>query len=171
MTVVFTMAVALGAFLWHEGESLLWIVGVMVTLCYLPLMIAAWVRLIANRMRAAQNRPRVNPFPIFGIVTGLFFLVTLIFVIIEFSDISASKHFGYAAICLYLVLPVHTTAFLVSIIGGLAKRAADQRMRQNAMYQQNGFYGYDPNGYVSQPHYNGEVVNDPNDIGNFRDIK
>lgn len=171
MTASFTMAVVMGAFLWYEGESLLWVIGVMVTLCYLPLMIAAWIRYFANRVRAMEDRPRVNPYPIFAIVTGVCLSATLGFVVFEFSDISASKHFGYAAICAYLVLPVHFMAFLISVIGGLVKRSAERRMMQNSMYQQNGFYVYDPGGYAAQPHYNGEMVNDPNDIGNFRDLR
>lgn len=171
MTVLFTMAVALGAFLWYEGESIVWFMGVIVTLGYLPLMISAWIRAIANRIRSAGNRPRVNPFPIFAVISGVFAAGMLVFVNFEFSDISPRDHIGYATICAFFVLPVYYLVFMTSLIGGLVKRSADRKLMQNAMYQQNGFYGYDPNGYVSQPQYNSEVVNDPNDIGDFRNIK
>ena len=145
---LFTFAVVIGALVWSVDFWMAWFLGVLLTLCYLPLAVSAWAKLVSDTVRTNAGKPKRNGFMIYALFCGIAFAATIAFVAFEFNDIRTSQHLGTATVCAYFVLPVHFVEFLVTLLAGFAER-------KKSSVNPGIYYSYLPPQPGGQPNGNG----------------
>lgn len=146
VAVLFTFAVGMGALVWSVDFWMAWFLGLLLTLCYLPLMVSAWVKLVSDTVRTNAGKPKRNGFMIYALFCGIALAATIAFVAFEFNDIHTSQHLGTAAVCTYFVLPVHFVEFIATLLAGLGER-------KKSSVNPGIYYSYLPPQPGGQPNY------------------
>lgn len=175
LALYFTFNVLIAGLLWMTDTVVLWIIGFIGLMIFLPIAAAAWIGYFYKKARPAQGKPKGNVLVIFAVCTGICLLGNIICGVIWFDTNNKTDTFGYGFIMLFIISPI----LLFEFIGMLAAAIVKSNDRPNNaanfaayvnppynsnMYQgyQNGYPNYQNYPYQNYPYQNGNYQNYPN---------
>lgn len=171
LAAYFTINVLISGLLWATDTVVLWIIGFIGLMIFLPIAAAAWIGYFYNKVRKAQGKPKGNVLVLFAICTGICLSGSIIFGVIYFDTNNMTEKFGYGFLLLLIISPILLFEFIGTLVGAIIKskdqpqNTANFSAYVNPPYNNNMYQNY-PNGtypnYQNYPDQNGNYPNYPN---------
>ena len=176
LAAYFTINVLISGLLWATDTVVLWIIGFIGLMIFLPIAVAAWIGYFYKKARPAQGKPKGNVLVIFAVCTGICLLGNIICGVIWFDTNNKTDTFGYGFIMLLIISPILLFEFIGMLAAAIVKsndqpnNAANFAAYVNPPYNSNMYQGY-PGGaypnYQNYPNANYPYQNYPYPSGNY----
>ncbi len=132
---ILTGYLLISVLLWMTDTVILWIIGYMGFVIFLPIAVSAWIAFVSGKVRAAQGKPKGNTAIIFMVVTGLCLAAAVSIGIAAF--IEQGSNYGYGVLTLFIASPILFMELVGTVIASVinGSRLKTQRIN-NAYYAQ-----------------------------------